>query len=311
MLVKVLGSAAGGGFPQWNCACRNCAGFRVGTLRAKARTQTQIAFSPAPAVWFLVGASPDLRQQILSTAELSPSAREPARLPIAGVFLLSADVDSVMGLLHLREFQSLTIFATPTVQRILREQNSIFRVLERSRPRVHWQPLCSRQRSACGAPGISGVDPAFYSIVTLGGSYPDYCLDAVPGSAAPEDASVGLLVEQADKKLFIAPSLPQHNFEAGIGCAASSTVAFLDGTFWSNEELLKTGRSNKTARDMGHVPLSAPDGLLARYPKNASGRKILIHMNNTNPILDEDSDEHHVVVQTGFEIAYDGLDIEL
>src|SRR5215472_1444927 len=118
MQIKVLGSAAGGGFPQWNCACPNCSGIRSGSIQATARTQTQLAFSPDGVVWFLLGASPDLRSQILATPELAPSARESTGTPIAGIFLPSADVDSIVGLLHLREFQSFFVFATPAVQKI-------------------------------------------------------------------------------------------------------------------------------------------------------------------------------------------------
>src|SRR4029077_13269656 len=124
MRIKILGSAAGGGFPQWNCACANCRGFRAGSLRGRARTQTQIAFSPNPdaKVWFLVSASPDLRAQILATPELAPQAKSETHSPIAGVFLASADVDSVMGLVHLREFQSFFVFAAAAVQRILKRK---------------------------------------------------------------------------------------------------------------------------------------------------------------------------------------------
>src|SRR5215467_14936252 len=131
MQIKVLGSAAGGGFPQWNCGCRNCTGLRDGTLRAAPRSQTQLAFSPDGQVWFLVGASPDLRAQIMATPEFAPPTGESTGSPIGGVFLTSADVDSVMGLLHLREFQSFFVFATPSVQRILKSENHIFGVLQR------------------------------------------------------------------------------------------------------------------------------------------------------------------------------------
>ena len=133
MRIKVLGSAAGGGFPQWNCGCRNCFALRIGRLRGRARTQTQIAFSVNSEEWFLLNASPDLRTQVLSAPELAPSEGS-RRSPIAGVFLTSADVDSVAGLLHLRESTPLSIFCTPAVQRIIREQNSVFRVLDRAKP---------------------------------------------------------------------------------------------------------------------------------------------------------------------------------
>jgi pyrroloquinoline quinone biosynthesis protein B len=121
---------------------------------------------------------------------------------------------------------------------------------------------------------------------------------------------VGLTLEQGNKKLFIAPALSGHNSEWAKQAAAAN-LALIDGTLWSDEELLATGRTKKTAREIGHLPLSGPEGLLAQYPQEARGRKILIHINNTNPILNEDSDEHREVVEAGFEIAYDGLTIEL
>lgn len=140
MRVKVLGSAAGGGFPQWNCACPQCMGVRTGSLKAPARTQTQTAVSTDGSRWFLLNASPDLRQQILSSADLVPPAGS-RNSPITSVVLTSADTDAVMGLLHLREFQPLQIFATIAVRRILTEENSLFRVLARSNPPVKWETL--------------------------------------------------------------------------------------------------------------------------------------------------------------------------
>jgi pyrroloquinoline quinone biosynthesis protein B len=311
MLIKILGSAAGGGFPQWNCACPNCTGFRMGTLRGKARTQTEIAFSPVEGVWFLVGASPDLRGQILAHRELSPSSEVLGHSPIAGVFLPSADVDAVMGLLHLREFQGFFVFATPTVQRILRNENKIFRVLDRADPQVQWQTLMSNRRIGCHLSPDPGDAPTFfYGSSSVGRNYPDYASEELRRSAPSDDACVGLMFEQDNRKLFVAPSISGHNTDWTKATAAAN-VSLLDGTFWSDEELLPTGRTKKTAREMGHLPLSGPEGLLAQYPKDARGRKILIHINNTNPILDENSDEHHAVVEAGFEIAYDGLTIDL
>ena len=285
--------------------------MRGGTLRGHARTQTQIAFSPIQDVWFLVGASPDLRAQILVTPELSPDAENPGVSPIAGVFLLSADVDSVMGLLHLREFQNFFVFATPAVQRLLRNENRIFKVLERAERPVQWQMLSSRGRIGCHLSENAGDPPTFfYTSVPLGGAYPDFASEEFRGSAAEEEATVGMVIEQDGKKLFIAPSLAGTNPQ-WMKTAASSDVTFIDGTFWSNEELLQTGRSKKTAREIGHIPLSGPGGLLEQYPKDAGGRKILIHINNTNPLLDEDSAEHRAALEAGFEIAYDGMKLEL
>jgi pyrroloquinoline quinone biosynthesis protein B len=310
MRIKILGSAAGGGFPQWNCACRNCSGFRNNQIHARARSQTQVAFTPDNRMWFLVGASPDLRAQILSAPELAPSPDNPGHSPIAGVFLPSADVDAVMGLLHLREFQNFFIFATPGVQRILKAENRLFKVLERADPPVQWQSLTSKSRIGCHLSDNPGDPPTFfYSAIPLGGCYPDYSSEELRRST-PGDATLGFQFEQNGKKVFVATSLSGQVAD-WAKIAAASDVTLIDGTFWTDDELQTTGRSNKTAREMGHLPLSGAEGLIAQYPEDARGRKILVHINNTNPILDEDSPEHRVALEAGFEIAYDGMDIQL
>jgi len=312
MRIKILGSAAGGGFPQWNCACANCRGIREGRLRGVVRTQTQIAFSPDPEakVWFLVCASPDLRAQILAAPELAPQSKTETHSPIAGVFLPSADVDSVMGLLHLREFQSFFVFAAAAVQRILKKESKIFGVLDRADPPVQWQVLSSKGRLGCHLSESPGEAPAFVCVtMPLGGSYPDYVSEELQRTLSADEATVGFVFEQKAKSVFIAPSLSGRNSEWTK--AAASDLVLIDGTFWSDDELIKTGRSRKTAREIGHLPLSGTDGLLEQFPKNAKGRKILIHINNTNPILDEDSPEHRAALDAGFEIAYDGMEFEL
>jgi len=313
MRVKVLGSAAGGGFPQWNCACHNCSGLRDGTLKARARSQTQIVFSPDPDsnIWFLVSASPDLRTQILSTPQLAPRSGTPTHSPIAGVFVSSADVDAVAGLLHLREFQPLFVFATSAVQRILKKGNKIFSVLERANPPAQWQLLSSKGRLGCHLSENPAEVPAFIcATIPLGGSYPDYVGEEFASTLSPDEASVGFIFERNSKTLFVAPSVSGHNTE-WTKAAASSDLLLIDGTFWSDDELEQTGRSKKTAREIGHLPLSGAGGLLEQFPKNARGRKVLIHINNTNPILDENSPEHRQVLDAGFEIAYDGMEFTL
>jgi pyrroloquinoline quinone biosynthesis protein B len=311
MRVKVLGSAAGGGFPQWNCACPNCKRLRAGTLSGEARTQTQIAFSPAPDVWFLIAASPDLRAQIVAAPEFFPRDVGASHPPIAGVFLPSADVDALVGLLHLREFQSFFVFATPSVQRILKKENKIFGVLERADPPVQWQTISSRGRLGCHLSETPGEAPAFVcASLPLCGTYPDYVSDELRRTLAEDEATLGFIFEQRGKTLFVAPSLSGRNPE-WPKYAASSDAVLIDGTFWSDAELKAAGRGNKTAREMGHLPLSGAAGLLEQFPRNARGRRILIHINNTNPILDEDSPEHRAVLDAGFEIAYDGMEFEL
>jgi pyrroloquinoline quinone biosynthesis protein B len=313
MRIKILGSAAGGGFPQWNCGCSNCRRLRDGSFRGRARTQTQIAFSPDPdaKVWFLVGASPDLRTQILATAELNPRPDSETHSPIAGIFLPSADVDSTMGLLHLREFQSFFVFSAAAVQRIFKKENKIFGVLDRADPPVQWQVLSSKGRLGCHLSESPGEAPAFVCVtMPLGGSYPDYVSEELRRNVSADEATLGFVFEQKGKSVFVAPSLSGQNPE-WTKAAASSDLVLIDGTFWSDDELVKTGRSKKTAREIGHLPLSGSSGLLEQFPANAKGRKVLIHINNTNPILDEDSPEHRAALDAGFEIAYDGMEIDL
>ena len=316
MRIKILGSAAGGGFPQWNCGCRNCRGLRSGSLKAQARTQTQIAVDANPEYaqrthWALINASPDLRTQVLATPELAPFPGTSNSTPIYDVFLTSADVDSLAGLLHLREFQGFRISSTPAIRRIMDEQNSIFRVLGRATPPVQWfsLPLAS-SFSETETPETSEVPKFQVRAVSVGGEYPDYISEKLRKDLPANEAVVALYLEYGGKRVFVAPSLPGRD-NGWKKLAQESDVALLDGTFWSDDELKRAGRGKKTAREMGHVPLSGPDGLIAQYPKAGKGRKVLIHINNTNPILVEDSAEHRAVLDAGFEIAYDGMEITL
>ena len=311
MYIKILGSAADGGFPQWNCACRNCAGLRNGSLHSRPRSQSQIAISPLPDLWFLVGASPDLRSQLLAGPQFYPSPESPGRSAIAGVFLSSAEIDAALGLLHLRGSQSFFVFATPAVQRILKTENRIFQVLERSEPPVQWQTLSAGRRIGCHLSDNPG-DAAtfFYTTIALGGPYPDYVSDDFLQATPSDQSTTGFLFEQNNKKAFIAPRLPGRTGE-WTKLAASAEAVLIDGAFWSDDELHSTGRTNKTARELGHLPLSGSDGLLAQFPADAVGRKILLNINNTNPVLDETSSEHRAVLDAGFEIAYDGMEITL
>lgn len=330
MRVKILGSAAGGGFPQWNCDCSNCQRVRAGKFHGPARSQTQLAFTTNSKIWFLLSASPDLRTQINATPELCPGrggrsgVREPSPTvaasepPIGGVFLPSADVDSVAGLLHLREFQSFFVFSTPAVQRAILTENRIFKVLDRADPPVKWVSLSNKGRMGFHLEEEPGSAPEFLcGTIPLGGSYPDFVGEELKRGLAPDEATSGFVIHQGEKRLFYAPSLCATETAAAAKSGGwqhwveNSDAAFIDGTFWSDDELIKTGRSKKTAREIGHMPLSGPGGLLEQCPKSARGRKILIHINNTNPILDEDSAQQRAVLDAGFEIAYDGMEVEI
>jgi pyrroloquinoline quinone biosynthesis protein B len=309
MRIKILGSAAGGGFPQWNCACPNCSRLRAGRLRSQARSQAQLVVCPSAGECLLLNASPDLRSQILSTPLLAP-AQSPRHTPIAGVFLTSADVDSVIGLLHLREFQPLHIHATASVRRIL-EENRIFRVLERSNPPALWHDLPLNTWFPLGTVNSSGGDTSVRCrVVPLGSTYPDYVSEELRRVLPPGEAVIGLVFAQGSKQIFYAPALPGRS-EEWKDWARSSDLCLLDGTFWSESELISTGVGSKTAREIGHVPLSGAGGLLEQFDLAKRGRRVLIHINNTNPILDEESPEHREVRDAGWEIAYDGMEFEL
>jgi len=287
MHIKILGSAADGGFPKLNCACRNCSRLRAGTFQGKHRTQTQIAFSPTPDVWFLIGASPELREQILATREFSgPQSSEHS--PIAGVFLPNAEVSSVTGLLYLRGLQNYFVFATPAVQRILKNENRIFKAMDHADTPVQWQPLALRRRIGCHLSENPGDAPTFfYTTSPMGGDFPAYASEELKHNGPADDASIGLLLEQDNKKLFIAPSISGRHSE-WLKTAASAHVAILDGT----------------------LPLGGSEGLLAQYPQDARGRKILVHLKHDDPILDESSNEYRAATEAGFEIAHDGMDIQ-
>jgi len=216
-----------------------------------------------------------------------------------------------MGLLHLREFQAFKIFSMPAIKRILSEENSIFQVLGRATPPVQWFSLPFSSHLNSEKKNDPDAVPQFTShAVSLGGEYPDYISRKLRATLPAEEAVVALAFEYAGKRVFVAPTLPGRNTE-WKKWAESSDLVLIDGTFWTDNELLQTGRSKKTARQIGHLPISGPGGLIEQYPKLAKGRKVLIHINNTNPILDENSAEHRAVLDAGFEIAYDGMEFSL
>jgi pyrroloquinoline quinone biosynthesis protein B len=310
MRVKVLGSAAGGGFPQWNCACAQCVGVRSGTLKAQPRTQTQAAITTDGSRWFLLNASPDLRQQILSSADFVPPEGS-RNTPLNAVVLTSADVDAVMGLLHLREFQPLQIFSTIAVRRILTEENSLFRVLTRSNPPVKWETLPLDRLVPLFPPSPADQKSGlFCKAVPLNGAFPDYAGEALRNSLSQEEAVIGLALVWKEKKLFYAPNLPGTG-DHWVRCVEESDLAILDGTFWKDDELNAIRKGSKSARQMGHLPLWGDRGLLRQHFRPSKTRRVLVHLNNTNPVLNEESPESRIVRDAGWEIAYDGMELAI
>jgi pyrroloquinoline quinone biosynthesis protein B len=310
MRLKILGSGAGGGFPQWNCGCRNCKSVRGGVPNFRSRTQAQVAISPSRENWILLNASPDLRQQILNDPELAPS-HAPRGTPVSAIILTSADVDSVMGLLHLREFQPLQIYATPSVRRVLTEENTLFHVLERSRPPVRWENLpLDRAIQVSQASQSHHATTLFCRAVPMSGEFPDYVSGDLRASLRKEEAVVGLEFVQNKKRFFYAPALPGRD-DLWKDPARQSDLVLLDGTFWTDDELMRVLGSGKTGRQMGHLPLSGAAGLLEQMKDARNARRVLVHLNNTKPVLDEDGAEHRELRGAGWEVSFDGMELQL
>ncbi len=306
MQVKILGSAAGGAFPQWNCACANCRAVRAGTFRGKPRTQTQIAITQDGLSWFLLGASPDLRTQIEGAPELHP--RQGTRhSPIAGIALANADVDHALGLLLLRELQPLRIHATASVRRILCEDNSMFGMLHRVPNQARWTDFeAGKEFFLCGAQGEdSGLRCRAWSLST---HYPSYVAAKRQSQLSPREASLGFFIHSnSGSRLGFMPAVPQVD-DALLRELDACDVLLFDGTFWSDDELIRVQGSGQTAQQMGHVPV---EKTLVRLAAVRRPRKIFLHINNTNPILDEASAEYRRVRDAGWEIAEDGWQFTL
>ena len=312
MQVKILGSAAGGGFPQWNCACPNCSSLRAGTFQGKSRTQTQLAISSDSKHWFLLGASPDLRAQIELTPELHPHAadHEHRHSPISGAVFLNADLDHVLGLLLLRELQPLNAYASLSVRRILTEDNSMFVMLQRVADQVKWHEIELDQVFPLFNP--TGEDSGLRCrALSLGRHFPAYVSTRRQTDLMRREASLGLLIEsRSGKRLAYLPAVPQID-DLLLKEADSADVLLFDGTFWSDDELIRVQGSGQTSWEMGHVPVSSAEGSLEKLAHLRRPRKIYVHINNTNPMLDEASAEHRQVREAGWEIAEDGWQFDL
>jgi pyrroloquinoline quinone biosynthesis protein B len=294
----VLGSAGGGGFPQWNCRCPVCRLAWAGDARARLRTQASLAVSGDGEHWILVNATPDLRAQLLATPCLQP--RNDLRgSPIAAVILTGAEVDQVAGLLTLRERQAFTVLATNDTLAAL-AANPIFGVLAAD--------LVRRQEVALGVrfplPGDLAAE-----LFTVPGKVALYLEGAAPALAAETGANVGVEIICGARRLAYVPGA------AGLPPAlrerlARADVILFDATLFTDDEMIATGTGEKSGRRMGHMPLDGADGTLAALA-GLGGRRILTHINNTNPILIEGSPERRQVEAAGFEVAEDGMEIVL
>ena len=298
--IVVLGSAAGGGVPQWNCRCPVCSLYWAGDSRVEARTQSSIAVSADGENWLLVNASPDMRQQILANPFLHPSTGS-RHSPIKSVLLTNADVDHLAGLLVLRERQSLTVLATAQTHAIL-TANPVFNVL--AADCVERRPFVMNER----------VDAGFGVVVRP---------FAVPGKVAlfmeagdevrigdVTETTIGLEIAAHGKRLVYIPGCATIN-EGVRDAVKDADLLLYDGTTFTDDEMPALGLSPKTARRMGHTPISGEGGSLHAFDGLGIRQKAYIHINNTNPILVEGSPERSIVQEAGWQITRDGMMLSL
>jgi pyrroloquinoline quinone biosynthesis protein B len=305
MFIVVLGSAAGGGFPQWNCNAPTSKGVRDGTLRAKARSQASIAVSADGRDWLLINASPDFRQQQLKTPSLWPQ-QGLRHTPIKAVLLTSAEIDHIAGLLSMRESQAFTLWATDRVHEILAE-NPIFGALS---------PTYVERRSfdLATAWAIAGADgPLGLTIepFPVPGKVPLFLESRHTGNLAGSAGdTIGLRIAAGDRAFFYIPGCAELT-PALRDRLSGADLVFFDGTLWSDDELVRLGVSQKTGQRMGHMSIDGEGGTIAAFRDLDVRRKIFIHVNTTNPILDEDSTAHTAIRAAGWEVAEDGMEIRL
>jgi len=304
--IRVLGSAAGGGFPQWNCNCRNCSGVRQGTLRARARTQSSIAVcGRGDSAWALVNASPDILIQLRANPMLQP-ARAPRDTAIAAIVLVDGQIDHTTGLYMLRESTGpLPVWCTDETYADLTRGNPIFEVLR------HYCGVDRRPMTPDGAEfsvaGVTGVGWRALAVPSKPGPYSPHRAAPVAG----DNVALVITDTATQRTAVYAPGLGSMVDTVWRAMQAAACV-LVDGTFWSDEEMIALGFSRKRARDIGHLPQSGDGGMLQLLQElPAATRRILIHVNNTNPILDEDSRECAELTRRGIEVAWDGLEIEL
>lgn len=308
-MIRVLGSAAGGGFPQWNCNCRNCADVRAGKPGFKARTQSSLAVSDDGVSWVLLNASPDLRQQINETPELGSVASGTLRnSPIKAAVVTNGDVDHITGLINLREAQPFSVYGSKRVMSTL-AANTIFNVLADAIVARHDLPM-DRPISIDGPAGPTGITVEAFDVP---GKVALYLEDASAGGnfGSKSGDTIGLKVSGASGKHFfyipgcaeLDPPLRQR--------LTGAPLVFFDGTLYTDDEMLQQGLMPKTGARMGHISISGPAGSIAAFKDLNIPRKIYVHINNSNPVLNENAPERKATEQSGWEVGYDGMEVRL
>ena len=294
----VLGAAAGGGFPQWNCNCEICRLAWAGDKRVRARTQASLAVSGDGERWTLINASPDLRAQIQSNPRLQPGGATRGS-PIDAVMLTGAEIDQVAGLLSLRERTPFAVIATAATLAVVAD-NPVFGVLA---PDVVWR------RAIVPGESFSLGDSIKAELFIVPGKMPLYLEGDNPNTASESAANVGVEISDGSKRLVYVPGAANVT-PAILARLARADAVLFDGTVFTDDELIRTGTGTKTGRRMGHMPIEGEGGSLAALAGLAS-RRIFVHINNTNPILVDGSPERRRVEAAGWEVAEDGLEIVL
>ena len=297
--VIVLGAGAGGGFPQWNSAGPGCLRARAGDNAAPQRSQASIAVSADGQNWLLVNASPDLRQQIAQTPALHPRTGILRNSPIGSVLLTGAEVDTIMGLLHLRERQAFALFGTAQTLAVL-DENPIFRALN---PEF----VIRRAIATDLAFDVLGISVTAY---TLPGKVPLFAEAGEDPGVTEDGETIGIAVAAGGKTLHYIPGCAMMTPALRERLAGAACVMF-DGTLFTDDEMIRMGAGPKTGRRMGHMPMTGAGSTLEAFAKIPVGRRIFIHINNTNPALLADSPERAQLSAAGWEVAQDGMEIHL
>jgi pyrroloquinoline quinone biosynthesis protein B len=296
--VRVLGAAAGGGFPQWNCGCPQCRAVREGSRPCRSRTQSSVAVSADYRRWYLLNASPDIRAQIESFRPLHP--HEVRDSPLQAVLLTDAELDHTLGLLLLREAGELEVHATAVVHETLSRGTSLLQTLG-AYTRVEWRQVST----GVEVPLADGLSYRAFSVPTN--------KRARFGTGEGEEESVvgyRIIDGHTGRALVYIPGAQKLTASVRAHLEDCTCLLF-DGTCWQDDELIRLGIASKTSHDMGHLPISGVDGSLEQLASLPIERKIYIHINNTNPILLEDTPERRIVEEHGLEVAADGLELEI
>jgi pyrroloquinoline quinone biosynthesis protein B len=303
--VRLLGTAAGGGFPQWNCACPNCDGLRRKTIRARPRREFCVAVSGNDRDWFLINAPPDVHAQIASFPPLAARGKSRST-SIAGVLLTCADLDSALGLMTLREGPSIRVYATMGIRQALQTGLSLPSVLEEYGGATWLEAPPIRSQLLGSTRELSGLECEAFCV---DGHPPRYLRSR--GAEAYGDR-VGFIITDSTKRSRLVVLSGFSTVDATLReRIAGCDLLLLDGSFWTDDELQQHAEGARTAVEMGHLPVGGVGGSLRLINTLQARRTIYVHINNTNPMLNEDSPEHKAVHAAGAEVGYDGLEIEL